>query len=434
MARSRRSIPGPTTITSGLREFLATEVAGGFLLVVAATAALVWVNSPWEGSYYRLWHTDLTFTLGSWSLGLDLQHWVNEGLMAIFFFVVGLEVKRELLEGELRDPSRAALPVVAAVGGMAVPALLYLLFNAGGPGGRGWGIPMATDISFALGVAAIIGRSLPSSLRLFLLTLAIVDDIGAIIVIAVFYSGGIDWQWATAAVGVLAVTWTLRQMGILSTPLFAGLGCVLWLTVHGSGLHATLAGVAMGFLAPSRPVLSREIILSRTDELLDVFSSEAAHTTSRLARRAVSQLEWLLHMLHPWTSLVIVPIFALANAGVPLSGPALGDSMSSPVAWGVFVGLVLGKTVGITLFAWFGCRLGLTALPGGVTWTQLAGVATLGGIGFTVSLFVTGLAFDEPSLVNEARIGILAASLLASGVGAAILVAARRRLDSQLSG
>ena len=174
--------------------------------------------------------------------------------------------------------------------------------------------------------------------------------------------------------------------------------------------------------------------MSRTDELLDVFSSEAAHTTSRLARRAVSQLEWLLHMLHPWTSLVIVPIFALANAGVPLSGPALGDSMSSPVAWGVFVGLVLGKTVGITLFAWFGCRLGLTALPGGVTWTQLAGVATLGGIGFTVSLFVTGLAFDEPSLVNEARIGILAASLLASGVGAAILVAARRRLDSQLSG
>ena len=420
----------PPAPTRALREFLSTEMAGGFVLLVAAAVGLVWANSPWADGYHRLWESELSIRLGDWSLALDLRHWVNEGLMALFFLVVGLEIKRELLEGELRDPRRAALPVLGALGGMVVPAALYLVVSGvGGEGeaGRGWGIPMATDIAFALGVVAVVGRGLPSSLRLFLLTLAIVDDLGAIVVIAFFYSGGLQWPWLGVAVALVAAVYALRQAGIMSPSLFVMLGIGLWVALHESGAHATLAGVAMGLLAPIRPGLDREIVLSRSDELLDVFSPEAARTTSRLARLSVSEMEWLEHTLHPWTSLVVVPVFALANAGVVVSTSALGEAASSPVTWGVVLGLVVGKTAGITAAAWLGCRLGLAVLPTGARWSQLVGVAALGGIGFTVSLFVTGLAFDDPRLVEEAKVGVLASSLLASLVGALVLVAARRR-------
>jgi NhaA family Na+:H+ antiporter len=421
MARNLRS---GGSVGRALREFFATEVAGGVALVAAAIIALVWANSPWSDAYHDLWETDLAVALGGWTLELDLRHWVNDGLMAIFFVVVALEVKRELLEGELKDRRRAALPVVAALGGMVVPAGLYLALNAGGAGQRGWGIPMATDIAFALGVAALVARSMPSGLRLFLLALAIVDDIGAILVIALFYSSNIAFGWLGGAVALALVVYVLRRFGVFFPPLFVGLGAAMWLALHESGVHATLAGVAMGLLAPARPDLAPEAVASRQAEFLDVHSPAAARQTSQLARRSVSQMEWLEQGLHPWTSFGIVPLFALANAGVTLSRTAVTDAASSPIAWGVVVGLVAGKTAGITAFSWLATRLGVATLPEGATWRHLTGTAALAGIGFTVSIFVTNLAFGDPALVAEAKIGIVAASLLAIAAASAILLRA----------
>jgi Na+:H+ antiporter, NhaA family len=422
MADSARSRQGP--LGGALREFLATEVAGGVVLVVAAAAALVWANSPWSASYDTLWTTDLDVALGRWELHLDLRHWVNDGLMAIFFVVVALEVKRELLEGELREVRKAALPVVAAVGGMVVPAALYLAFNPSGDAARGWGIPMATDIAFALGVAALVARSLPAGLRLFLLTLAIVDDIGAIVVIAVFYSSGVAFEWLAAAVALVGGAYLLRRAGVIFPPFFVAFGAAVWLALHEAGVHPTLAGVAMGLLAPASARFDPQDVAARREELLDVWTPAAARRTSALARQSVSPMEWLEHGLHPWTSLGVVPLFALANAGVSLSASDVGDAVGSAVTWGVLVGLMLGKTVGITGFAWLAVRLGIAALPVGATWRHLIGTATLAGIGFTVSLFVTGLAFERPDLVDHAKIGILTASALATALATVILVRA----------
>ncbi len=389
MLRSHRTNPGRRPLRNTLRAFFATEVAGAVLLLVAATAALVWANSGWGHTYDQLWATQVRIPLGPWDLALDLRHWVNEALMALFFLVVALEIRRELVEGELRDPRRAALPVVAAVGGMCVPALIYLALNAGGSGQRGWGIPMATDIAFALGLTALVGRGLPSSLRLFLLTLAIVDDIGAILVIALFYSHGVAWSWLVVAAAIVALLAALRRSGVVFLPVFLCAGFGVWFALYESGVHATLAGVATGLLLPRRSTL------------------EAG--------------------LHPWTSLLVVPVFALANAGVSLSASSLDDAVGSRVTWGVVAGLVVGKTVGIGTFAWLACRVRLASLPEGATWRQLLGVSALAGIGFTVSLFVSGLAFDRAQLVDEAKLGIVGASLLASAFGAAILFGDRRR-------
>jgi Na+:H+ antiporter, NhaA family len=424
----RRAPGSPTTAfapTRALREFLATETAGGVLLVVAAIAALVWANSPWQDSYDTLWRTDMGAHIGRWGIELDLRYWVNDGLMAVFFLVVGLEVKRELLLGELRDRRRAALPVIAAVGGMVVSALIYFALNPSGPEAEGWGVPMATDISFAVGVLALVAPSIPPAVRLFLLTLAIVDDIGAIVVIAIFYSSSINAGWLAAAALIIVVVVVLRQVGFMATPLLVALGTALWLAVHASGVHATIAGVAMGLLVPAAPALTREIVRSRTDELLDVFSAEAAHQTSRMARQSVSQLEWLEHELHGWSSLVIVPLFALANAGVVVTADGLRDAASSTLTIGVVLGLVAGKTVGIATASWVAVRLGWADLPSEVAWRQLVGAAALGGIGFTVSLFIAALAFDDATLVDQAKIGVLAASVLATLL-ATLLLAGRR--------
>jgi NhaA family Na+:H+ antiporter len=415
--RSDADVPG-----RALPEFFATEVAGGVALVAAAVVALVWANSPWSESYHDLWTTEVRISLGAHALAMDLRHWVNDGLMAIFFVVVALEVKRELLEGELRDRRRASLPVVAAIGGMAVPAAVFLVLNLGGTGSAGWGIPMATDIAFALGVAALVGRSLPPGLRLFLLALAIVDDIGAIVVIAVFYSSGLELSWLGGGLALVGLVYVLRRAGIFYPPLFVAIGAAMWVALHECGVHPTLAGVAMGLLAPARPAMDPADVAARRDELLDLHDPRAARRTSQLARSSISQMEWLEHGLHPWTSLGIVPLFALANAGVSLSGSSLGDAARSPVAWGVLAGLVVGKIVGITGFAWLATRTGVAVLPVGATWRQVTGTAALAGIGFTVSIFVTGLAFDRSDLVAEAKIGILAASLIATGLAAVLLL------------
>jgi Na+:H+ antiporter, NhaA family len=416
----RRS--GPVFIAP-LREFLQTESAGGIVLVVAALIALVWANSPWQDSYQDLWNTDLAISLGERTLDLDLREWVNDGLMAIFFFVVGLEIKRELVEGELRGVRRAALPALAALGGMVAPALIYIAINAGGAGARGWGIPMATDIAMAVGVVALLGSRVHPSLKLFLLALAIVDDIGAIAVIAIFYSGRIDTDSLLIAIGLVAALVLLRLTGVRSTLIPVALGAGLWLALEESGVHATLTGVILGLLAPTRPHVQRELV--DVAVLTDISSVEAARETASLARQSVSVVEWLEHVLHPWTSFAIVPLFALANAGITLSAEAVSDAATSRVAIGVLLGLVVGKFVGISALTWMAARRHIGILPEGAMRRGITGIAAVAGIGFTVSIFVTDLAFEDPAIQNEAKVAILAAAVLAGGIGALILARGR---------
>jgi NhaA family Na+:H+ antiporter len=417
--------PGPTFIRP-LVDFLHTEAAGGVVLVAATLAALIWANSPWDASYTALWDTRLVIGLGSHSLDLDLRSWVDDGLMALFFLVVGLEIKRELIEGELSDPRQAALPVVAAIGGMVVPALIYLAFNAGGDGAKGWGIPMATDIAMAVGVVSLLGRRVAPSLRLFLLALAIVDDIGAVLVIALAYTNDLDPASLAAAAGIVIVIAGLRAAGVRARVPYVMAGVALWLALHESGLNATLAGVVLGLMTPTRPARQPELI--DADALADVSSLAAARQTATMAREAVSEVEWLEHSLHPWTGFVVVPLFALANAGVVVSSETLRDAATSPIAAGVVIGLVVGKPLGITAFAWLAVRLRLARLPSGTTWGALASVSALAGIGFTVSILVAGLAFEDPALVDEAKLAILAASLLAALAGSALVLLSGGRM------
>jgi NhaA family Na+:H+ antiporter len=427
--------PVPRLVLQPLQTFLRTEEAGGILLLAAAIAALLWANSPWQASYDAVWHTRLTIGVGGWSLAEDLQHWVNDALMALFFLVVGLEIKRELITGELREPRVAALPAIAALGGMAVPAMLYLAINTSGEPARGWGIPMATDIAFALGVLALVGRGLPPALKSFLLALAIVDDIGAILVIAVFYSGSIDVLPLLAAGGLLAVVLVLQRLNVRWTVVYVLLGVGVWLATFQSGVHATIAGVALGLATPAVPFQRPRAVSLEAHRIADntvddpVPPDADAHQWLHLAgltREAVSPLARLEHLLHPWTSYVIVPLFALANAGVSISGSTLREALTSGVTLGVVVGLVAGKMAGVTAFTWVATKTGITRLPDGVRWSHLVGVAALAGIGFTVSLFITGLAFQTAAIQEAAKIGILAASLLAALLGALLLARSQR--------
>jgi NhaA family Na+:H+ antiporter len=421
--RPDRASPAERVLIAPLRNFLHTEAAGGVVLVAATAVALVWANSPWQDSYVTLWHTQLSISVGNRSIDLDLREWVNEGLMAIFFLVVGLEIKRELVEGELREPRRAALPAIAALGGMLVPAVIYLAVNAGGRGSHGWGIPMATDIAMAVGVVSLLGRRVSASLKLFLLALAIADDIGAIVVIAVFYTDGVSVRALEVALVLVAAVAVMRKVGVVAIPAYVVVGAALWLALYESGVHATLTGVVLGLMAPTQPIRQHQLI----DEtaLTDLSTVEAARETAVLARESVSVVEWLEHLLHPWSSFLIVPLFALANAGVPLSSSALSDAARSPITYGVVLGLVLGKLIGIAGFTWLATRSRIGMLPEGATWQGLLGVAALGGIGFTVSIFVAGLAFDDPVLQNDAKIGILIASVVAATLGSLILLGRR---------
>jgi Na+:H+ antiporter, NhaA family len=415
-----------------LVDFIHTEAAGGVALVAAAVVALLWANSAWDASYDDVWTTRLAVALGDWELDLDLRDWINDGLMALFFFVVGLEIKRELVEGELREPRRAALPVWAALGGMIVPALIYAAFNAGGEGTDGWGIPMATDIAIAVGVLSLLGSRASPSLKLFLLALAIVDDIGAIVVIAVFYTNDIGGEALLAAAGLVVVVAVMRRAGITSVAPYAVIGAGLWLALHESGVHATLAGVVLGLMTPTQAIRHPELVDAA--ELADVSSYEAARQTATAARESVSVVEWLEHQLHPWTSFVIVPLFVLANAGVSLSGAAISDAVGSSVAGGIVVGLVVGKFVGIAGFTWLATRLRMAQLPADATWSGILGVSVLAGIGFTVSIFITDLAFAGTALDDQAKIAILAASVLAATIGSALLVTSSRRRASEVMG
>jgi NhaA family Na+:H+ antiporter len=432
-SRSQRALA--RRVVQPLQSFLEAESSSAVLLLAAAVVGIAWANSPWQASYEDLWRTELTLGFGDWSLAEDLRHWVNDGLMSLFFLVVGLEIKRELLTGELRDPRSAAVPVVAALGGMIVPALMYVALNAGGEGSSGWGIPMATDIAFALGVLTLAARSAPASLKPFLLTLAIVDDIGAILVIAIFYSGGVSVPPLLIAVGIGAMMVGLQRFDIRSTAVYVGLGVGMWLAVFESGVHPTIAGVALGLLTPTVPfqrprAVSDEAVHTAETTLDEPETPDAdAPQWLRLAwlsREAVSPLARVEAALHPWTSYVIIPLFALANAGVTFTAEGFRDSVTSPVTLGVLLGLVAGKMLGITLASLAAIRSGLGRLPAGSSWRQVLGLSAIAGIGFTVSLFITELAFTDRLLAEEAKVGIFAASVVAGALGFAILRTSRR--------
>lgn len=414
------------TVARPLASFLHIEAASGLLLLAAAVAALVWANSPWSASYHDLWATEVALDIGDYELHHDLRHWVNDGLMALFFFVLGLEIKRELAGGQLASARSAALPAIGALGGMVVPAVIYTAVNLGGEGAAGWGIPMATDVAFALGVLALLGRRAPTGLKVLLLALAIVDDIGAIVVIAAFYSEGLEWGWLLAALGGLALTVLLKQRRVWYMPVYAVVGVAVWFATYESGVHATIAGVALGLITPARPLMPDVDANRIADELSSDTSVTAAEVRdiSFRIRESIPVTERLQEALHPWTSYIIVPLFALANAGVELSGDTLADAVGSPVTLGVLAGLVVGKVIGVAGAIRLGTRLGLGELPVGVNHRHVLGMAGLAGIGFTVSIFISGLAFDDGALTDQAKIGILAASVVAAAVGAVILRAA----------
>jgi NhaA family Na+:H+ antiporter len=440
-SRSQRALA--RRVAQPLQSFLEAESSSAILLLGAAAIALVWANSPFRESYRDLWETVVTIRVGGWEISEDLRHWINDALMALFFLVVGLEIKRELLTGELRDPRTAALPVIAAIGGMLVPAGIYAALNAGGEGSSGWGIPMATDIAFALGVLTLAARYAPTSLKPFLLTLAIVDDIGAIVVIAIFYSEGVAFEPLLVAAGVVVLTIVLQRFDVRSSILYVALGVATWIAVYESGVHPAIAGVVLGLLTPAVPfqrpsAVSEEAIrVARTTEDRPEPPDADAPQWLRLAwlsREAVSPLARVEAGLHPWTSYLIVPLFALANAGVELSADALRAATTSRITLGVLLGLVVGKVVGVTLASAVAVRTGLGRLPAGCAWGHVIGVAAVAGIGFTVSLFITDLAFSEPALAVEAKIGILVASAVAGALGFAILRSGPAVVDRSIRG
>jgi Na+:H+ antiporter, NhaA family len=413
-----------------LVSFLRIEAASGVLLLAATAVALIWVNGPFGESYHDFWRAEITIQVGGLlTLSESLEAWVNDGLMVIFFFVVGMEIKSELVVGDLRQPRVAALPAIAALGGMAVPALIFLSLNAGTDAARGWGVPMATDIAFAVGVLTLLGRRAPSRLKLFLLTLAIADDLGAILVIAVFYTADLSFEWLAVAVGLLVLIGAMQRYRVWYTPLYVAMGGLVWLATLESGVHATIAGVVLGLMTPARPLLGPRAMASVRDLVMGDATGRPSVGLVRdaawFARESVSVTSRMSTLLSPWTSFVIVPLFALSNAGVELSSDTLRGSLGSSLTWGVILGLVIGKPLGITLFAWAAARTPFAELPPGITMRHVVGGGAVAGIGFTVALFVTRLAFDDPALVDEAVIGILVASLLAAVLGAVLLSTGR---------
>jgi len=411
-----------------LERFLHVEAAAGVVLLSAAAVALVLANSPWSEAYLAFWNTKLGVTIGAFEMSHSIRHWVNDGWMAVFFFVIGLEVKREIVVGELRDARRAALPVAAALGGMILPAAIYLLLQGGQAGAPGWGIPMATDIAFVVGCLAMLGPRVPNVLRVFLLCLAIADDIGAVLVIAVGYTASIDWVMLGSGLAGIGCIAGLARLGARSFLAYTLLGLAVWLLFHESGVHATVAGIILGLMVPARPYLGEGRVVQLLSRASGVFhgggwehlSHRAARVRElqRAARETVPPVEYLEELLHPWVGFVIMPVFALANAGVPIQLADFGD----PVGLAVAAGLVLGKPLGVVSFAWLAVSLKISRLAEGLTWGMLLGAGCLAGIGFTMALFIAGLALDD-SMQDVAKVGILGASALSAVFGIVILLA-----------
>ena len=405
--------------------FMQVEAAGGVVMMIAAVVALVWANSPWWESYFDFWHTPVIVEAEIFDIHLDLREWVNDALMVIFFFVVGLEIKRELVHGELSNVRRALLPAAGAIGGMAAPALIYTFINAGGEGSHGWGVPMATDIAFAIGVLSLLSRRVPFSLKVFLLALAIADDIGAILVIAVFYTSDMNFLALGLAGVTLAVIAIMNRSGVRTINVYVAAGAVLWLLTLQSGIHATISGVILGLLAPASYFYNPKTFAESAQDLLDRLrlAEEAGAEDVKasilaqmedLTQGTEAPLERLERALHRWVSFGIVPLFALANAGVHVTGETAEAAISSPVSQGVFFGLLLGKPLGIFLVTWLAVKLRICEMPRGSTWPQVWSIGMLGGIGFTVALLITDLGFERELLIDEAKLGVLTASVAAA--------------------
>ncbi|MGK3963825.1 Na+/H+ antiporter NhaA [Sorangium sp. So ce118] len=413
-----------------LDRFLHVEAASGIVLLIASVVALAWANSPWGGAYEHLWHVPITIGAGSLVFTQSLHFWINEGLMTIFFFVVGLEIRREIHEGELSDLKRAALPVAAAAGGMIAPALLYLSLNASPVSRHGWGVPTATDIAFAVGVLALLGKRVPPALRVLLLALAIIDDIGAIIVIALFYSSGIAWTGLLIAGGGVLAVLVLQRFGVRRPVAYVAPGALLWWGMLRAGIHPTIAGVVIGLLTPVRSWFGSHGFLTAARGVVDEVGAlvgregyRADELLSPLRRIKTAQREALPPVvrlqaaLHPWVAYGIMPLFAFANAGVRVDGSSLGHPASGTILLGVMLGLVAGKPLGVFLASFAMVRLGVCALPRGVGWRGIAVVGCVAGIGFTMAIFIAGLAFDDPAKLAAAKLGVLLASAVAAVIG-----------------
>jgi NhaA family Na+:H+ antiporter len=414
-------------LLSPVERFLSIEASSGILLLVAAAAALVWANSPWQSSYEALLHTPIGLRVADFGFERDLHFWINDGLMVVFFFVVGLEIKRELYAGELSELKRAALPALAALGGMVVPAGIYLLFNAGTAAAPGWGVPMATDIAFAVGILALLGKRVPPALRVLLLALAVIDDLGAIVVIALFYSSGINLiGFAVAAAGIVLLL-LMQKFGFRSAWSYVVPGAVIWAGTYASGIHPTIAGVVIGLLTPIRAWFGPDRFVAHASAAVEGVRSDddgAGHGRlyERLAdldvarREALSPVERLQHALHGWVAFAIMPVFALANAGVELGSAHLtGDGLT--IVFGVVVGLAVGKPIGVIGFSWLAVRARLASLPSGVAWRGVTVVGLVAGIGFTMALFIASLAFPPGPMIEVAKLGILLASAAAAVIG-----------------
>ncbi len=418
-------------ILSPFQNFFKTQASGGIVLFIAAIIAIIWANTPFAQSYFDLWHTHFKVGVENFMIDKPLEMWINDGLMAIFFFVVGLEIKRELIIGELSNIKQATLPIAAAIGGMVVPALIYVAFNAGTDSISGWGIPMATDIAFALGVLALLGKRIPLSIKIFLTALAIVDDLGAVLVIAIFYTAELSFISLGIGIGLLLVTLLLSRLHVRTPIVYALIGIVIWVAFLKSGVHATIAGVLLAMCIPGKARINSKSFITRSKNIISdletnceigdmvpaskEFNSGVFELESN-CEKVLPPMQRLEHILAPWVAYFIMPVFALANAGLPISAELVG-LFFNPITLGIVLGLFLGKQIGVTLFTWLSVKLKLSSLPEGVTWKQIYGVACLSGIGFTMSLFISNLAFGSDLYVQEAKLGILIASLLSGVVG-----------------
>lgn len=427
--------PLPRLVVQPTIRFMRIEAAAGIVIVLGALIALIWANVD-SHSYESFWHTPIIFDFDIITLEESLEGWVNDALMVMFFFVVGMEIKREVTHGELADRRAAAFPVLAALGGMVVPAALFTLVNLNSGGGAGWGIPVATDIAFAIGVLTLLGNRVPIQLKVFLLALAVADDIGGILIIAVFYTDNVELGWLAAAFGFIALIFVMQRIGIRSIPAYILAGLGLWLATFESGIEPTIAGVALGLMTPAgalydpdrlpgqitrRVALFEEALAEPNVHTREETAIEAVREIEELTRESAGPLQRVEHFLSPWSAFVVIPIFALANAGVQLGGDVIDDALSSSVAWGIAIGLIGGKFLGVLLFAWLAVRLHLAIKPDVIHWRQIAGVSLLAGIGFTVAIFIAGLAYDDQALIEEAKIGILAASIVAAVMGYSFL-------------
>jgi NhaA family Na+:H+ antiporter len=415
------------------QRFFRKQVASSVLLLAATVIALVWANSNISETYHSFWHTKFSLDFGEFHISKSLVHWINDGLMALFFFTVGLEIKRELLVGELASPKKALLPVIAALGGMLVPGLIYIAFNLGSSTIHGWGIPMATDIAFALGAVAIFGHKLPVNLRIFLAAFAIADDLGAVLVIAIFYTKEIVWFYVFVCVMLTLCLAIANLLWIRWTLVYAALGLAIWFFVLGSGIHPTVAGVIVSLFIPARGRYDTDRFLQNVDQIMAKFKCEdqscgysillnqehmhAVHSLELACHDVETPLQRLMHALHPWVAFMILPFFALSNTGLNFHGVNFSEVAAHTVSLGIFFGLVFGKPLGVVLFSYIAVKTGAASLPKDVRWSHILGSAMLGGIGFTMSLFIADLSFSSIHMLSYAKMAILSASVLSAIIG-----------------